>query len=173
MLRPSSGLAALVLILTLSLLAAGCGGGEEQATETTVNTVAVAAQPVANTQPTQSVHEGLVGTVLEPTEQTPVEVSEALAQGRPVVVMFYVPGSHDDSLVRESLDKLMPQYEDIFLAVYDFKVPDAFGDLARLLEVDYPPQVVFVDTAGVIRSVLSGYADEGTLNQHLANIRQG
>jgi hypothetical protein len=175
MLKPSSGLAALVLILALSLFVIGCGGGDDQSSDTTVTTAAQAAivQPVANTVPARHSYEGLVGTQLEPTEETPAAVKDALTEGRPVLVFFYVAGSYDDGLVRETIDKLLPKYEDITLAAFDFKAPDAFGDLARLLQIDYPPQLVFIDTAGVVRSVLSGYADEGTLNQHLVNIRQG
>jgi hypothetical protein len=170
---------ALLLVAVVSVFfVSACGGGTE-ATETTEAAVpaagAPAAQPVASTpaEPPRAAYEALVGTELQPGEETPADVRQALEEGRPVVVAFYVPGGGDDGRVRETLDKLAPKYEDINVAAYDFSEPDEFGDLGRLLRIDYPPQLVFVDTNGVVRSVLSGYVDEGTLNQHLVNIRQG
>jgi hypothetical protein len=32
---------------------------------------------------------------------------------------------------------------------------------------------VFIDTRGTIYDILTGYIDEGTLNQQVVNIRQG
>lgn len=167
---------AVLVVLVLAALLAGCGGGAESAVQETPPDSVPAVQQVANTVPAgppKPSYEQIVGEQLIASEETPAPMAAALAERRPVVVFFYVPGSADDSLVRESLDKLEPKYEDITVLRYDFKAPDEFGDLARLLEIDYPPQLVFVDPSGVVRSVLSGYVDEGTLNQHLVNIRQG
>jgi hypothetical protein len=176
MITPSRGTAVLIVLVIAALLA-GCGGGgvDKPAAESPPDTLP-AAQPVAHTAPTgppKAKYEQIVGEQIVPSEETPAPVQEAIAERRPVVIFFYVPGSEDDSLVRESLDKLEPKYEDITVVRYDFKAPDEFGDLGRLLKIDYPPQLVFVDPSGVVRSVLSGYVDEGTLNQHMVNVRQG
>jgi ABC-type Fe3+-hydroxamate transport system substrate-binding protein len=177
MIKSLRGTSVLLLLVLIALLAA-CGGADEQAlTEELAPAENVpAAQPVANTAPPgppKASYERIVGVQLVATDETPELVAEALAERRPVVILFYVPGSEDDSLVREALDKLEPKYEDILVVRYDFKAPDEFGDLARVLQIDYPPQLVFVTPSGQVRSVLSGYVDEGTLNMHLVNVRQG
>lgn len=167
--RVAAALSLALALLLPALVGCGSGGEEEAATEAPPAAVPVANQGAAVEGPAFN---ALVGQQLAPGEMTPAVVKDALAQKRPVVVLFYVTGGHDDGLVRETLQKLGPKYEDVVIATYDFKAPAEFGDLARLLRVDYPPQLVFIDTNGVIRSVLSGYVDEGTLNQHLVNIRQ-
>jgi hypothetical protein len=59
------------------------------------------------------------------------------------------------------------QYE--FL-VYDYKLPNDYGDLSTLLGVGYPPELILVDKTGVVQKVYNGYIDEGTLNQGLVNL---
>jgi len=90
-----------------------------------------------------------------------------------MVVMFYIPASTDDDSVRSSLNNLKPKYPDVLFLLYDYSKVKAYGDMAQQLKVNYPPQVMFISDQGVVRSFTSGYADEGTLNQQLANITQG
>ena len=46
------------------------------------------------------------------------------------------------------------------------------GTWRTLLQVGYTPYGVYIDGANVVRNVSSGFVDEGTLKQFLANISQ-
>jgi len=45
-----------------------------------------------------------------------------------------------------------------------------YGDLSTLLGVTYPPELILIDRAGIIRQVWNGFVDEGSLNQSLVNL---
>jgi len=152
-----------------ALLLAGCGGGDA-ASEDTSTTVPPAPTTTAATVPARPFGD-LVGTTLTATEETPEEVKNGLELHIPMVVAFYVTGGTDDDVVLDNLDKLALRFSDVDFYTFDYKAPAAYGDLAGQLHVDYPPQVAFVDASGVIQGVTSGYADEGTLSQLVANIR--
>jgi hypothetical protein len=161
------------LIVVLLLLAwtigvvAGCGGGEETTT-TTKNAVATT---VGSSGSTDS-KDDLLGKPLATTDSTPAEYTEAIEQGRPVVLLFYVPGSVDDVQVLDSLTALQEDFDDYVFLLYDYSVPSSYGDLSTLLEVNYPPELVLVDGLGIPREIWNGYVDEGTLNQGLVNLGQ-
>ncbi len=104
------------------------------------------------------------------TEDTPAEVVEALTQGRAIVLLFYVPGAADDISVLKSLKRLKTSFRDYEFLEYDYKTPDVYGDLSTILEVGYPPELILIDSAGVIQDVWNGYVDDGTLNQRLVNL---
>ncbi len=160
--------AALLVILVFA--AVGCGGGDEEAvTETTAPVVV--AETVPAVPPPPKAFANLVGTSLTPSEETPEEVRTGLEQHQPMVIAFYVTGGTDDAVVLDSLDALALRFSDVDFYTFDYKKPAAYGDLSALLEVDYPPQVAFIDARGTVRAVTSGYADEGTLNQNVVNIR--
>ena len=158
----------LLTLLTGAVAASGCGGGAE-AQETTTTTLAAAAapgEPAAEVIP----HEELAGSYLELNEETPLEVQEAVEQGQPMVILFYVNGGEDDMRVRESVDAVAGDYPEIRFLSYDFKDPESYGNLGRKLRVDYPPQLMFINEDGLINKVISGYVDQGTLFQSVANI---
>ncbi len=158
--------------VALAVAAAGCGGGGGGSPSPSTTGAPVAKKPTATTVPTAAFH-GLEGTALKTNELTPSDVTEALAQHRPLAILFYVSGGPDDSAVLKALQNLQPKYSDVTFLLYDYKDPGSYGSLGTSLMVNYPPQVAFIDTQGVIRSVLGGYVDEGTLNQKVVNIRQG
>lgn len=168
----------LLLVLVVALVAGGCGGGDD-ATTTTGSSAVVTTAPSGSASPEKS----LVGTQLvnpdrQPsadrhittTEDTPSEVVEALTQGRPVVLLFYVPGNVDDVSVFQSLGGLVPSFGRYQFLIYDYKDAEAYGDLSSLLGVGYPPEVILIDKGGLIQQVWNGYVDEGTLNQGLVNL---
>ncbi|MCZ7661999.1 MAG: hypothetical protein M5U22_03160 [Thermoleophilia bacterium] len=159
-----------LLALAALALAVGCGGGEE--TTTTVSTVPPITPP-ASEQGSVDPFAAIVGTPLQPTSDTPAEVKSAVEQHRPVVMAFYVTGGTDDAKVIDALKTLQGTYTDVTFVYYDYKAPATYGDLSILVPVDYPPQVIFVDTNGTIRQITTGYVDEGTFNQLVVNIRQG
>jgi len=156
-----------VLILLAALLAWGCGGGEE-ATTTTGGTVTPTVSPG-----TTAGTDYLINTQVKATESTPREYVEAIDQGHPVVLLFYVSDGVDDSKVLESIDRLKSGFSDYVFLLYDYKTPKAYGDLSTLLKVNYPPALVLIDGTGTIRDIRNGYIDEGSLNQRLVDLGQG
>lgn len=160
-----------LLVFGLVAMAAACGGDEDTTTSTT-------RKASGSTRTTAGVNaelasQKLVGTTVPVTEETPAEYVEAVGQGRPVVLVFYVPGNADDAKVLEALDNLRAEFADYAFLTYDWKKPDVYGDLSTLLRVDYPPETILVDRRGVIQRVWNGYVDEGTLRQCLTNLGKG
>jgi hypothetical protein len=159
--------------LTLALAVGGCGGGSTD----TPTTVSVPAGPVTTVAPGAVPQGGslaeLIGTPLVTTTETPAEITDAIAQHRPIVILFYVPGGSDDSAVLDEIKTLQTTYTDVTFALYEYADPASYGDLGILLRVKYLPQTVFIDTQGTIYDIRTGYVDEGTLNQQVVNIRQG
>jgi len=170
MVRKLGPLTLVAAFLLIAALVAGCGGGDEQTTTTTAPAAAAASGANAPAPEVANAQQALIGTKLEPTDTMPAAVGDALKAQQPLVVLFYVPGATDDLAVRGAFDRLQPKHEDTLFLKYDYRDPQAYGDLASLLAVDYPPQLVFVDGDGVIKQVLGGYVDEGTINQQLVNI---
>jgi hypothetical protein len=153
----------LFLVVLVALFAFGCGGGNEETTTTSKRVVTTA--PAGGGSPADE----LVGTTVKPTEDTPAAFVEAYGV-RPVVLLFYVPGGTDDISVSETLDGLASSFDKYLFLVYDYKAPEAYGDLSSLLKVDYPPALILIDRDGVVEGVWNGYVDEGTMNQALVNL---
>ena len=158
--------------LVLTVAVAGCGGGGEDATTTTVSVPGSSGGAVTTVPPGGSFVD-LIGKPLTPTSLTPAEITDAISQHRPIVILFYVPGGTDDTAVLDELKALQTTYTDVTFALYEYSDPASYGDLGVLLKVVYLPQTVFIDTRGTISDILTGYIDEGTLNQQVVNIRQG
>ena len=159
--RQKFGVLLVILLVTLSAYGCGGGGGRD-ATTTSLS----GATPTA---PTGSGGQGVIGATIRTTRETPEEFTEAYEQ-TPVVVLFYVPGNADDRSVLESLNRLKSSFSGYTFLVYDYKLPDAYGDLSTLLTIGYPPELILIDKAGVIRRVWNGYVDEGSLNQGLVDL---
>lgn len=158
--------AGLLLVIAVAMLVAACGSGGS--TDTTNTATSTTRLPVVTTETG-----GLIGTHIEATDSTPREYVDAIQSGKPVVILFYVPGAADDSKVLEAVSALQGSYGDYVFLLYDYKRPDAYGDLSTLLKVSYPPELVFVDRTGTVKTVLNGYVDEGTINQALVNLGRG
>lgn len=166
-------LRSVVVLLAVGLLAASVGCGGENGKTTSTTRKAASASRTTTVTAAIPVAERLVGTVLRPTEDTPPDYTAAVGEGRPVVVVFYVPGNADDSKVLAALENLRAEFDDYAFLLYDWNKPESYGDLSTLLEVDYPPQTILIDRQGVIQRIWNGYVDEGTLRQCLTNIGQG
>jgi len=54
--------------------------------------------------------------------------------------------------------------------LYDYRIPAAYGDLAKDWGITYQPQTMLIDRHGQLFKVWSGYVDTGTLNQSLINL---
>lgn len=170
--RPRAALALVLLLVGISALIAGGCGGNADAEEPPTTVAAPAPAPAVSDAGTPLAHyDELVGSYLQFTEETPQEVVDAVEAEQPLVVLFYVAGSEDDSRMRETVEDLRAEYPDVVFLTYEHSDPDSYGDLAAQLRIDYPPQMVFIKRDGMINKVLSGFADEGTVNQSVANIR--
>jgi len=165
-------LRSMVFLLALGLMAGlvACGGDKSETTSTTRKAGSTTRTTVG---PAVSATERLVGTTLRTTEDTPPEYVSAVGEGRPIVVVFYVPGNTDDSKVLEALENLRSEFNEYAFLLYDWSKPEMYGDLSTLLDVGYPPETVLVDRRGVIQRIWNGYVDEGTLRQCLMNIGEG
>lgn len=161
--------ALLTVAMAGTALLVSCGGGGANSDETST-TLPPAPTTTVVSLPSKAFAD-LVGTKLTATEETPQEAKDSLERHIPMVVAFYLTGGTDDTTVLDSLDALAQRFSDVDFYTFDYKTPAAYGDLARQLRVGYPPQVAFVDSNGVVQGVTSGYADEGTLNQLVTNIR--
>lgn len=166
--RSSRYVRSLPLVLLLGVLIAmslvSCGGDEDETTTTRMTTA-----PSPTSGGSGGGGGGSVEVVIRPTDDTPQALVDALG-AQPVVVLFYVDGSRDDMMVFDSLQKLQLGFANYAFLYYRYSEPDAYGDLASLLEVDYPPDVAMFDGAGVLRFRWNGYMDEGSLNQTLVNL---
>lgn len=162
--RSAHRIGVLLLVLLAALVVSGCGGTEETTTTTIAGGTSTTTRADGE-EPGKS----LVGTSVQPTDDSPAEFVEAYGT-RPIVLLFYVPGSTDDLSVLESLTRLQPGYGDYTFLLYDYKMADAYGDLSTLLKVGYPPELVLIDKAGIIQEIWNGYIDDGTLNQGLVNL---
>ena len=130
--RSAPFIAVLILLMVAGAVSWGCGG--EEATTTSSN-----AAVTTTTFPGGGGSDGgtneLLNTRLKTTPDTPSEYVEAVKQGRPVVLLFYVSGSVDDGRVLESLNRLQPNFTDYVFLLYDYRTPNAYGDLSTLLKV--------------------------------------
>jgi hypothetical protein len=163
--KRSRQLSALLLLMALSLVfASGCGGGEEATTTTSLGGSTPTSAPSNPSQGDSHIGEGV-----NLTDVLPAEFREAYGN-RPILVLFYVPGGVDDESVLQSVQALRNSFSDYLFLLYDYSMPEAYGDLSTVLNVDYQPQVTLIDRLGLRREVWSGYVDKGTLNQSLVNL---
>ncbi len=158
----------LLLVALAAVVLVGCSGGDEE----TTTTVGPAVPTTERAGGSANSADEVLGKPLETTDSTPAEYVDAIEQGKPVVLLFYVPGSADDVQVLESLDALQVDFEDYVFLLYDYSRPSAYGDLSTLLNVNYPPELVLVDGLGIPREIWNGFVDEGTINQSLVNLGQ-
>ncbi len=162
----------LVLVIGLAVVLSGCGGsGKKSTTSSTVakggTTRVTAAKSVG------SAVEDLLMTRLATTQETPEAYVEAVGQAKPIAILFYVPGSVDDTKVLDMFKAVQADFPDYTFLTYDYRQPQAYGDLSLLLQVNYPPETVLIDKAGTVRNIWNGYLDEGSLRQCLINVGQG
>jgi hypothetical protein len=158
----------------LAVFLTGClgGGGSTSTTSTSVSGTTQVSTVAAGSSVGNAV-EALLETKLATTQDTPEAYVAAVGQARPVAMLFYVPGSVDDSKVLETFKTVQADFPDFTFLTYDYKNPESYGDLSLLLQVNYPPEIVLIDKAGTIRQIWNGYVDEGTLKQCLINVGQG
>jgi hypothetical protein len=109
----------------------------------------------------------------EATANLPKNFKDAVTQKRAMVILFYVPGQVDDSKVLASIQALAPSFPKYAFLLYNTQDPVSYGSLATLLNVNYPPEVVLISSDLQSVKVLTGYQDQGSLNQYLVNLGTG
>ena len=160
-----------ILLLAVGVVAIGCGLGGGGSSATTA--VTFPSGTTVSLAPGATPQSQLIGTKFKPTKQSPADVAAAVQAGKPVVLLFYVAGGADDAQVLASLQALQPTFSTYQFGLYDYKTPDAYGDLSILLQVNYPPELILVDATGTIRQIWNGFVDAGTINQQLVNLGKG
>ncbi len=162
--RSSRRLVVLLIVGLAAFFVGGCGGGADVTTSTTTKSV-------VTTLPSGGFggDDARIGATIKPTVDTPQAFIDVYAT-QPIVVLFYVSGGRDDELVRQNLETLQPSFGAYAFFSYDYSDPEAYGDVATLLAVDYAPLIAMIDRQGIIQTVWSGFVDEGSLNQSLVNL---
>lgn len=159
-----------ILLVLVALLAVGCGFGGGGSSGATTTVISLGVTPSVTLSSGASPQAQLIGTKFRPTKESPTDVADAIQEEKPVVLFFYVSGSTDDAQVLASLQELQPSFSTYVFGIYDYKTPDAYGDLSLLLQVNYPPELILIDATGTIQRIWNGFVDEGTLNQSLVNL---
>jgi hypothetical protein len=163
--RSSRRLVVLLIVGLAAFFFSGCGGGGAEPTttsslETVVTTLFTGGSGGVDPR---------IGGQIQPTQETPQAFVDVY-QTQPLVLFFFVPGGRDDETVRQNLTALQPSFGQYTFFLFDYSDPEAYGDLATLLAVDYSPMIVMMDRAGTIRTIWSGFVDQGSLNQSLVNL---
>jgi hypothetical protein len=158
-------LRALPVLAALAVLGvAGCGSDQSSGTSASASITAPTSvsTTAAGISTTSTASTGLV-------DGLPRDYAENLGT-RPIVVLFYVPGGLDDEVVLKNITELRNSFRDYTFLLYDYSIPEVYGDLAMDLTVFYQPGLVLIDRYGVVRKVWTGFVDKATLNQLLVNL---
>jgi hypothetical protein len=156
------------VVIAALALGLGCGSSASEETATTVSLVPATGKVIGSNS-----RDRLIDSKLNTTSESPQAYTDAVEQGRPIVLLFYVPGQVDDGKVLASVQTLQASFADYVFLIYNYKDPSAYGDLSTLLDVDYPPEIILVRADGTVKKILSGYQDQGSINQELVNLRTG
>jgi hypothetical protein len=162
--RGSRRLVVLLIVGLAALFMSGCGGGGEETTSSS-NIAVVTTLPSGGSGGADA----RIGLQIAPTADSPQAFVDVY-QTQPIALLFYVPGGRDDEAVRQNLVALQPSFGAYTFFFYDYSDPEAYGDLATLLAVDYSPLIVMMDREGTVQTIWSGFVDQGTLNQSLVNL---
>jgi hypothetical protein len=148
--------------LVICVLSGCFGSGEDAVDTTTAVTVPASDATLASLT---------AGTTDESTlvDGLPRQYAEALGT-RPIVVLFYVPGGVDDEKVLGVVRELSTTFSNYTFLIYDYRMPSAYGDLSKILKIDYQPEIVLIDRHGAVQKVWSGYVDKASVNQTLVTL---
>jgi hypothetical protein len=155
--------AVLACVGLLASMLTGCSGSGED-TVTTVSSATPTSETASTTE--FSMTTDTVSTLID---GIPSQYVDAIGN-RPIVVLFYEPGGVEDEKVLTALQSLTTSFSSYTVLMYDYRVPDAYGDLPQDMQIGYLPYMVLIDRNGDTRAVWQGYVDKGTLNQSLLNL---
>lgn len=172
--------AVITITLVMAVLLWGCGGSSSSDTTTTTSSLSPAGGDIssalssgaAKSTTTPKSLTAIDKLVIPATAQDiPQDFKAAYGQAKPIVILFYVPGQPDDSRVLTSLQALKGSFPNCSFFFYNYNDPTSYGSLPTFpdLKVQYTPQMFLIagDKSG---TALTGYWDEGSLNQLLVNL---
>ena len=164
-------ISATVLVLALvAFLFSACGGEEQSASVTTPLTTATKAKAASSSDKPES----LIDQVIVPTDLSPKDFRNSLANRRPVVVLFYMIGPPDDVQVRSAISTLESRYKgQVDFYDYLFTDGDRYGDLTKLLKVNTTPSIIMINKQAKVQRVWAGYVDSKSLEQGIFEITKG
>jgi hypothetical protein len=116
---------------------------------------------------------GIVGyppLKLEPTANTPKFISNPLKEKRGVILLVYVKGAADDEEMLSSFNAVKSEYASQG-AFFDFEARDVseLGDVLDQLQISQPPALAVVSGSGAVYQAYTGWIDQKTMEQVVAN----
>ena len=116
---------------------------------------------------------GIVGfppLQLKPTAETPKFIAEPLKEKRGVILLVYVKGATDDEEMLSSFNNVKSQYASQ-AAFFDFEARDVseLGDVMVQLMLDQPPALAVISGDGNVYQAYTGWIDQKTMEQVVAN----
>jgi hypothetical protein len=155
--------AAMVGVGLLICALTGCFGSGEDAVDTTSPATLPASDTTSSSLTASSADDSTL------VDGLPRQYVEALGT-RPIVVLFYVPAGVDDEKVLGIVRELRTAFSNYTFLTYDYRIPSAYGDLSKILKIDYQPEIVLIDRHGAVQKVWSGYVDKASVNQTLITL---
>ncbi len=180
------------------LLAASCGGGEDEEEDLAEPTVQEETQtseePVESTTASLEDDEPDEPFTLADDQPVPPDFRASYERGAPLVVQFYKQdemafypqGTGVDAIMNDSFSQLQDQYPDIEFFSYEINSPgdaessaglemDQYGTLAAQLGVGFTPYVAMLapqEEGYAYYEVFEGYATQPLLEQALSGLAQ-
>ncbi len=182
-------------LVFIGALCSGCGGGGEETTVPPATTPPVATSPATGEGTIGIGQAETVGDVpfaLNTNQPVPPDFREAYQRRALIAVQFYKVGEDPfypqglgvDQQVRDSMERLRPQYPTIEFFSYDIDNPGTaesggglepgqYGTLAAQLGVGFTPFVAMLAPSGeqyVITNLFQGYVPRPVLSQALFDL---
>lgn len=162
---------AVVALVILAIVIAGCGGGaktpakEEVKKEATQNEQSPAAVSVEGKLP--------VPRELKVEKDTPKFLQEAIERKEPFVILFYVQEDYICDKVRQELREALddPQFaEKVNVILLDTEDAEKTSKAAEMFKVSLLPHLAVIDSKGIVMAEFRGYVDKDVIKQSLYNV---
>lgn len=162
-------LVAVVAVLVLALVLAGCGGGGEATPAGTTDTAGTSTAPGTPTAPATGARPTLPYAFDVNNSQTPAFFKNELKKKEPVLVAFYADDAASEALIQE-IQTAYGEYEGV-VAVMLLRTEnnDEVAHLADQFKIGYVPYVAVLNRSGTVIYEKHGYADSKVLEQALYN----
>lgn len=168
--------AAIIVVISVALILAGCGGGDPgasaESSATPSASTAGAAPPAVSAPATASTApEKAVPRAIEKKTTTPAFFLDALSKDQPVLVLFY----GEDAISQDVLGEVKKLVEDKYYgggAIYLLMKLDENDDIKKLerdFNIDYVPYVAVINRGEEIIFEKNGYVDSQVLEQAVYN----
>ena len=113
---------------------------------------------------------GMPQLKITPTADTPSFIADPLKEQRGVVLLIYCRGAVADMQMVTFFDRVRSEYA-ARSSFFSFEARDvgALGDVLAQLHAYNPPMLAVIDGKGEVRSLYTGWIDERTLEQRVAD----